>query len=657
MNVTLDILKFFAFFLVVFLIPGYVLTRNADIKSNSGKVFIATVLGFALSTVTYYLHPVIFSLYVIIPVIIFIIGGYYKDFRGLKLPRKKGQFIILGLIVVLGTFFQNNLTFRTGLNYEYGIGFWSALAHDGVWHQALIAQLTKNIPPLNPALSGFTLTNYHYFYDLLLAVVNKITLIPIADLVYRYFPIIFSVLLGFGSYLLTVKIFKKESAGLFAAYFSYFGSSFGWIVELFRGGEIIAGESNFWANQPVSLNINPPFAISLIFLITVLYLFSLYEEKRDYWLLGLMAIIAGLTIEFKVYGGLIILSSLLVLAVKKAFFDKDRVLLVYALIAIGIAAGVFIPNSMGSTSFVTFVPFWIIHSMIDIVDRVGWWRLSLSRTVGLAEKDWVKFIGAEGIGLILFILGNIGTRMIAFAAFLLIPIKEWFKNNSYLILVIVSGASVLPTLLFVQKSDPWNIIQFTYYFLFIAAIVAAYVLSIFFEKSKKSVVIIGLTILFVITPLSSLGSFRSGFQGNPTYLDKGELEALNYLKTQEDGVVLTYPYNQYLRYSTEKRPLPLWAYQTSAYVSAYSHKVTYLEDTMQQGILDADFKDRIKKMEDFFTNNMLEQGEDTFIKDANITYVYIPQDLRRMVNTKLPSAKIIFENEGAVIFKYDFTTN
>jgi hypothetical protein len=291
--------------------------------------------------------------------------------------------------------------------------------------------------------------------------------------------------------------------------------------------------------------------------------------------------------------------------------------------------------------------------MVDITDRVGWWRLSLARSVGLAEKDWIKFVGAEGIGLILFILGNIGTRMVALAALFLIPVKLWFKNNSYLFILIFSFASLIPTLLFVQKTDPWNIIQFTYYFIFMMAIVASYVLAVFFEKNNKYVVIGAFTLLFVFTPLSSLGTFRSGFQGNPTYLENGEHEALLFLKDQENGVVLTYPYNQYLRYGTSKVPLPLWAYQTSTYVSAYSEKETYLEDLMQQGILGAPYKERVTEAESYFNNSKKTEGEEQFVSANNIKYVYIPQDLRRLVNTKLEGAKIIFENQSAVIYKYE----
>ncbi len=103
--------------------------------------------------------------------------------------------------------------FRSGVMYDFGIGYWGPLARDGVWHEALVGQLLKSIPPVNPGLAGITLTNYHYFYDLLVSVVSR-SGIPVNLLIYRIFPIVFSILLGIGTFKLSMILFKDKRTSL-----------------------------------------------------------------------------------------------------------------------------------------------------------------------------------------------------------------------------------------------------------------------------------------------------------------------------------------------------------------------------------------------------------------------------------------------------------
>ena len=76
--------------------------------------------------------------------------------------------IILTILIILGTVFQGLIMFKSGILHDFGIGYWGPLARDGVWHEALVGQLLKSTPPVNPGLAGQLLVNYHYFYDLLL---------------------------------------------------------------------------------------------------------------------------------------------------------------------------------------------------------------------------------------------------------------------------------------------------------------------------------------------------------------------------------------------------------------------------------------------------------------------------------------------------------
>lgn len=646
----IDFLKFLLFFIFSYFIPGYVIVGRTKNSSIAIKIFLAIALGFSLSAISGYLGQWLYYGLIAVSLIIFVATRRYKDFIG-KFNFKIDKIgVVVTLLIVSGILFQNMITFRTGLNYSYGVGYWGALAHDGVWHHALINQLMKGLPPQNPGFSGSQLFNYHYFYDLVVAQSAKITGIAVPDLIYRFYPFIFSLLMGIGTYLLSLKLFKSRWAGVASVYLIYFGSSFGWVIDWIKGREL-AGESAFWANQPVSFNINPPFAISLILLIAFLIGFKSFSEKKENWMGLALILIGGSLIEFKVYGGLILLASFLLIALKKAVFDREFNYLTIFIFLLAVSLFVFLPGSRGAGGFVTFFPYWIIDSMVDIVDRVGWPRLSLARTVGLETHNWPKFFAAEAAGLFLFIAGNLGTRILALGSFFIIPVKIWWKDNSYLLIFVMLFASLLPTLLFVQKTDPWNIIQFTYYFIYLVAVLAGMALYRIVIKTPKIIAMVIVIAFIVLTPISSVWTFKSGLNENVSYIVNDEIAALNFLRGQPDGVVLTFPYDPYLRYAIKNpTPLPIWAYQTSAYVSAYSNKQTYLEDLMQQGILGNDFLERQKLSDGYLHQRMTSAQAADFLKSKNISYIYIPKALIPQVNVK-PQGKIIFENDGAIVYR------
>ena len=203
------------------------------------------------------------------------------------------------------------------------------------------------------------------------------------------------------------------------------------------------------------------------------------------------------------------------------------------------------------------------------------------------------------------------------------------------------AASVIPTLIFVQKGNPWNVIQFFYYFLYFAGIYAASALA------KYSIPIIVLALL--ITPISSFATFRSLLYPNPpAYLPLNEYQALNFLKLQAPGTVLKHPYDTKIRTKYDD-PYPLFAYADNAYVSAYSGKPVFIEDAEQQIILDTDYQTRVEEANRFFEEKDL-SWSGKFLKDSRIRYVYLPKTYYLpMAEEEYPMTKI-FENEDVNIY-------
>ncbi len=660
LSFSLKILRFLTFAIFGLFIPGFILTKNMRTDSIAAGMFLAVCNGMVMLTLAAWVAGLLHVfwlvwVYLIISAVFFVVGRYYPEIHLKKLRfRPSNVNLAAGVIIILGIVFQSSALVRSGWVYDFGLGFWGPLGHDGIWHQALINQLLQNVPPQNPGFAGTTLDNYHYFFDLLVAVTTRISAVPVLDLLYRFYPVLFSSLLGIGTYLLSGRLFKDRMAALFALYFVYFAGSFGWIVEFLRERHF-GGESAFWINQPVSMNLNPPFAISLALMIAILLGFSFLNENKKLSTYLLLAVLAGSLIEYKVYAGIIVLGGLLLLCLQEWILHKDGSLLKLFIPSLILSLVVFLPQNSHSGSLIVLSPFWFIHSMIDFPDRVGWLRLSQARQAYQARGDWLKFLLAEGLGLFLFIAGNLGTRFIALGVVRNLKDKIQ-KNPGFGLIFWMSLLSFFIPIIFIQQGNPWNTIQFSYYLLYFSALVAGLVVIALYRKSAKLKLffkvpaLIFLSAWILITPINAVTTFSSSLSAHPpSCLPWGEYQALGFLRGLPQAVVLTYPYDSKLK-STLPEPFPLFAYETSSYVSAFSGKPVFLEDEIQQEILQNNVDKRLTAADDFFKGANLVWSKE-FLADNNIRYIYLPKVFILPADAGQLNIKNIYENKEVVIYE------
>ena len=642
-----DSIKFILFLFFGVFVPGYVLVKRLRLESTPLKLFLSTSLGLVILTLAGFV-----SLYLVYGVLAIALFFFFRELKSSefilnRIPKLNSKKAVVVALILLGIVFQNGLTFKSGRAYDFGIGYWGPLGHDGVWHQALVGQIFKSTPPSNPGMSGTTLTNYHYFYDLLVATTSKLTGIASPELIFRFYPILFSFLLGVGTYLFSSILFKKWYVGVASLFFVYFGGSFGYIVEWTRQ-RTLGGESAFWANQPVSMNLNPPFAISLVLTIASVLIFYVFSRRKNFASGVILVLLTGALIEFKVYAGLIVLFSLGAVALIKLARRETAYLKVF-IPSLVLSLLVYLPNNSGSQNLVVFAPFWLVDSMIDFTDRVGWLKLSQAQATYLSGGVWPKYILAEALSLGIFVIGNLGTRIVlVFGKPALIKRKIW-KDETFLFIIFLTASSFLPALLFVQKGNPWNTIQFVYYFLYLSAIFAGYGLTVLFKLLPRYISIIVVLVVILATSVSSISTFRSAFQGAPSRLTNEELSALSFLKSQPAGIVLTHPFVKEFR-KQYTSPFPLVVYETSAYVSAYSEKETYVEDEFQQEIFQNNYKDRITESNKFFYGTDY-SWDKKFLFEKGISYIYLPKLYGISVNGGLVGAEQIFSNTETEIYK------
>jgi len=652
-SVTSKILKFLIFIIIGCLVPGLLMIKKVFSEETPfwKKISLSLPLGFVLITLLFYLLSLVdfrqgIFIYLIFNLLL-LIKTRKQIFSNFSLKFKdRFSFILIGLIGT-GTIFQQLPVFKSGLHFPYGLGFWGPNTHDGIWHISLINQLVKSAtPPENPILARESLINYHFFYDLFVALTNYVSAIPISDLLFRFYPIIFSLLLGILTYflinlLVTEKnLWKKRLAYFFGIYLVYFSGSFGWIVEYIKVKHL-GGESAFWANQSISFNLNPPFAISLLIVITILQLLPNLKNKSS---ILIITILAGSLIAFKAYPAILILLSLAIVGILKRNIQYIYVFL----FGLFLSTILFLFTFSVDKQLIIFSPFWFIHSMIDSPDRVGWVRLSLARVAGWESGNWFKFLTAELISLVIFILGNLGTRV--FALLYLRKMKHIVRHTNYLFIFVFSFLSLIIPVFFIQSGNPWNTIQFIYYGLYISAVVGGIIFAQVISRINKILALIFAVLFLLITPINSWATANGYLSYQPHALvTNEELEALNFLKTKEEGVVLTYPYDQKLK-TKMAEPWPILMYDSTSYVSALSGKVIFVEDEPQNQILLTEYKKRIVAAKDFFAGSF----DFNFLLNNNIKYIYLPKIYGVRFEESSKVVKNIFENEEVVIYEANF---
>jgi len=553
------------------------------------------------------------------------------------------------LLILLGSLSWITTMFKSGLRYSYGLGFWGANGHDGIWHLAVIEGLIKGNFS-NPVYAGEYLKNYHLGFDLFVALINRLTTIPVLNLYFQILPIIFALAIGILTYKFVYLWKKSKSGALWSVFFVYFGGGWGWIVSLIREKNI-SGESIFWSQQAISTLINPPFALSLIFILLGLIFFIKYRETKKLSDLIFTSLFFGLLIQIKAYAGVLVLSGLLVLSLIEIIKDKKFEVFKILISSLALSLIIFLPFNRSAGSIFVFKPFWFLETMVGFADRLYFPRLynAILSTKGIFSlKGVVSLILSFG----LFVVGNFGTRIIGFGTLLnMFKRKDWKDIQIYIFLLVIGLAGIVIPQFFVQKGTPWNTIQFFYYSLFIFSIFS----GVFIAENIKNMklylpVSIGIILLTIPTTIGSLKYFYLPMRP-PAKLSNNELAALNFLSQKEQGVVLTYPYDINKAKEAESNPpRPLYLYESTAYVSAFSKHQVFLEDQVNLEITGIDWEKRREEVLDFYSNN-IKLESDNFLLKNNIKFIYLLKSQDNNIDNNYSNLQRIYENDEVNIYE------
>lgn len=542
----------------------------------------------------------------------------------------------LGLILILFGSLSWSLTMiKSGLKYSYGLGFWGANGYDGVWHIALINNLSR-FSFENPVLSGEQIKNYHIGFDLFLAIIHRITSIPVSMLYFQIFPPIASVLVGWLTYIFVKTWTKNIKSAILSTFFVYFGGSAAWIIGM--------GESTFWSHQSMSTLINPPFALSLILILSGLIFLQKYINKPSTLHFVLTVLCFGPLIQVKAYAAILILGGLFVASTYSFFKNHTFGFLKVFIGTLIVNLVLFKLVKNDSLSVFTFYPFWFLETLFAARDRLSWPKMAEAMLSYKTQSVVTKYLLAYGFAGIIFVIGNFWTRLIF--------LKDIFKKiDAYklMFLAMIGFGLFMPTF-FVQIGTPWNTIQFLYYSLFFSGILAGIAIS-----NIKNVFIIAVVLLTLPT---SLIGIKNTFVTDtpPAIIPNEEIEALDFLKEQQYGTVLSYPFDTALSYLPLPNKIPLYKYSNTAYLPAYSDKSIYFERTNVE-IMGYSWEHRKSNSLKFFTTTDLGWAK-SFLNENGIKYLYLVKEMTPLQGElmKLGPADLglekIFENSVIMIFSF-----
>ena len=534
------------------------------------------------------------------------------------------------LLIIAGAVTWSITMVKSGWLYDYGLGFWGANGHDGIWHIALAESLSGGNLTI-PIFASSVIQNYHIGYDVLLALLHKITFVPVSTLYFQIIPPVLALLVGLLTYKFVDEWTGSKKAAFWSTFFIYFGGGLGFIVG--------KGESAFWSQQSVSTLINPPFALSLVLILVGMTLLLKLDKKFSFWNLIAITLCFGTLIEIKVYAGLLVLGGLCIAGIYSVLVNRKLTLIKVFLGSLLMSLILYIPLNKSSSGLIVWQPFWFLEQMMG--DRLSWQRFYSAMMTYKSGHIFTKEIAAYSIAFIIFLVGNLGTRLI----FLFRRVKADFMQI-FIYSIILAGITI-PTF-FLQKGTSWNTIQFFYYSLFFMGLLAGVVMS----NIKSKFMIVCLCLLTIPTTIITLKDVY--IPGRPpAMLSKMEISALDLLSRLSPGVILTYPFDQNMADGAiSTPPRPLYLYTSTSYVSAFSKHQVFLEDEINLDITNYPWQERKNAVSAWYKETDVGRAK-AFLKDNSIKYIYLLNDQNTVLTTRELGLKQIYNNPSVTIYQVE----
>lgn len=652
-QIILELIFFIISCFCLFYVPSKVLSQKLKLECNGVfEIFFHITFGLLLFTVAAYSFAWARITSLLVPIVIFINFYAFKHKVSLIPQLGKKNTLLLFFIAILSFFFSLPMTV-TGI---YGNTI--AYKGDDIFHLSLINELIWNFPPEVPGAAGFPLRGYHFLYDFLLAQISLITKIAPFSLYFHLFPLLVSFLWANGVYSLLHRWSNKISVALWGVFLSLFGGSFGFILRL-QGHPNINMDSVFGINQPASSLLNPHFSFSIVMIIFILYgLLRYFQSKQNNWLVP-CALSCGLIPLFKIYGGIIVIVGISLFSAIELLKKKYVILVFLAVIAllIGSTYGIFARNA----GYLILYPLWSPHKVL--ADSLPWYgyeeKLYTYSRLGVIKG----LVGIELYGLFVFLVGNLGTRvlgLIILVVHLIIKLRR--PSNFALILLTMTFTSIFVPMFFIQSGKVFEIIQMAWYYPFFISLFASFGIAKLVDKmSFQPVKFILISIIIFATLPSAYQNFvtfvEPYFRSNSSNMSGDYFESLQYLKSH-------YNYNETLlemptsSIGSSEAELNKWYRYSSLAIPVFANKRSYLN----YGNMDftgLDIKPRIIFLQKIILLNSMSSSSNKYadlsaevqrgLKDAKISLIYSQYNLQSL--ERMAGIEKIIQKSNIIVYR------
>ncbi|MBI2641844.1 hypothetical protein HYW87_04620 [Candidatus Roizmanbacteria bacterium] len=550
------------------------------------------------------------------------------------------------LFIILPAFFLYMLViFPSGtflcFKEACGIQFWGVHGHDAMWHLAIANVSFNKFPFVAPTFVGENLYGYNYLLDFFIFLFSKLG-IPAIITYFKIFPVVWFILF---TSLLIILGRKIKDSPLFVSlflFFNYFAGSFYYLIKLYREHSI--NDSSTQLPQPIMLMMsNPPYAFSLLFLLWILILI----KERNFNLKTSLA--AGFAIfmimGLKFYGRVIgIFLAGIYLTLQFLFKNFKRYLLFILFLGFfAFLSIIFFYNptqSIKTGAVFGFAPFAIIHTITETPNQFYLQSMTDARYYLMSRGIGPRLIAIEALNLTIFLFFYLGTRFFGLLYITILLSKKKLDTFDFSVILTICF-SIFLTATLVQKAEWWNTMQFFYYAIFLSTIYLSKLSFDLFQNKKAVVKLIVPIIMFLSVPTSyDLIKFFWAIPG-ATYLPREEMEALAFLKKQPDGVVYRPLYEK--EWKNYSKSNPLYTYEDTAYLAAFSGKQEYLANELQLRLTGIPYPRRLEKVKKLDCSILSE-----------VDYVYeirdLPDEEKIIMKCKAPNIKQIYGNGKIIIY-------
>ena len=537
-----------------------------------------------------------------------------------------------------------------------GINFWGVHGHDAIWHLAIANVSFNKFPFTAPTFAGENLYGYNYLLDFFIFLLSKIGIPTILS----YFKLLPAIWFVAFTTLLIILGRKIKDSSLFVSLFlflSYLAGSFSYLLTLFHD-KTINGSSTLLPQPIMHMMSNLPYAFSLLPFLVILILMK--EKDLNVKNVLIMGICVFLIMGLKFYGGVISIFMVVIFVILNLLQDllsknqipkqvrNDNVrksIIGFIAIAGFVVTGLFFfydpIRSFKTGSVFGFAPFALVHPITETPNQFYLRDLTNARYYILAQgRIGPRFIWIEFINLTLFLFFYLGTRFFAFFYIPLIALKRRLDRFDFTVILTIIF-SILLTVTLVQKAEWWNTIQFFFYAIFLLTIYLSklvYTLT----NTRKIILIIPATMILLLSIPTSIDLVRLfAVAPGAAYLSVDEMKALEFLKKQPEGIILTPLYNK--EWKNYQKPNQLYTYEDTAYISAFSGKQTYFANVLQLRLTGAPYEKRFARLKNMDCSIL---GE--------VDYIY---DIRRLLDSekivvkcKPKNVRKIFENKSINIY-------